>query len=184
MRPMLFKKSWNLFCRGTSSQTCLFKVHLDLHQNFLIFIINFYDHRKIWFHVNAVNNCFIILCIFRSISFWCRSIFFLSFFWNQNRVGFKKILEIKLLDESIVSKKGWKRNKGNPTSQLNMASQVRVNRQWYCGITNSKLVSKTFITLTSCQKAQTNRQFFLHGYWITYSFLCFDIRPDSFVINS
>ena len=31
--------------------------------------------------------------------------FFHHFFWNQNRSGFKKLLEIKILDKSIVSKK-------------------------------------------------------------------------------
>ena len=30
---------------------------------------NFFDYRKTWFHVNGVNNYFIILCIFPSISF-------------------------------------------------------------------------------------------------------------------
>ena len=45
-----------------------------------------YRAPKNWFHLNDVNNCFIILYIFR--------------------LGFKKILEIKLLDKSIVSKKG------------------------------------------------------------------------------
>ena len=78
----------------------------------------FFNYRKTWFHINGVNNYFIILCIFPNISVWRQSIFFPSFFWNQNRLGFKTILEIKLSDKSIVSKKGWKRNKGKPTSQF------------------------------------------------------------------
>ena len=75
------------------------------------FTLQFSDNfLKIWFQVNGVNNCFIIFCIFSSISFWRESIFFPSFFWNQNRLGFKKILEINLSDKSIVYKKGWNRN--------------------------------------------------------------------------
>ena len=53
-------------------------------------------------------------------------------------------------------------------------------KQWYCTITNSKLVitnsklvSKTFTTFSSCQKAQSYCQFFLHGYWIAYLFFDF-----------
>ena len=42
-------------------------------------------------------------------------------FWSQNRFGFKKILVIKLLDQSIVSKKEWKKNKRKPTSQLDVS---------------------------------------------------------------
>ena len=80
----------------------------------LQFSDSFFNYRKIWFHVNGVNNCFIVLCIFSAISFWHQ-----SFFWNQNWLGFKKILEIKLLEESFVSKRGWRRNKGKSISQLN-----------------------------------------------------------------
>ena len=35
----------------------------------------------------------------------CKSIFFPSLFWNQNRLGFKKILEIKLLEKALLVKK-------------------------------------------------------------------------------
>ena len=52
------------------------------------------------------------------ISVWHQCIIFPSFFWNQNRFGFKKILEIKRLEKSIVSEKDEK-NKGKLTSQLN-----------------------------------------------------------------
>ena len=41
---------------------------------------------------------------------------------------FQKILEIILLDKSIVSKKGCKRTKGKATSQLNK-NFIRKNRQ-------------------------------------------------------
>ena len=85
-----------------------FFLEVHLHYNFLTI---FFNYRKTWFHVNGVNNYFIILCIFPNISFWRQSIFFPSFFWNQNRLGFKKILEIKLSDQSIVSKKGWRETK-------------------------------------------------------------------------
>ena len=90
------------------------------HRCFLVNCVKFLKmhYRKTWFHVNGVNNYFIILCIFPNISFWRQSIFFPSFFWNQNRLGFKEILEIKLSDKSIVSKKGWKKNKGKLTSQF------------------------------------------------------------------
>ena len=81
---------------------------------YIKFSDNFFNYRKTLFHVNGVNNYFIILCIFPNISFWRQSLFFPSFFWNQNRLGFKKILEIKLSDKSIVSTKGWQRNKGKP----------------------------------------------------------------------
>ena len=79
---------------------------------------SFFNYGKTRFHVNGVNNYFIILCIFLNISFWRQSIFFPSLFWNQNRLGFKKILGTKSSDKSIVSKRGWKRNKGKPTSQF------------------------------------------------------------------
>ena len=62
------------------------------------------------------NYCFIILCTFPTIFCWRQPIFFPSFFWNQNWLGFKKILEIKVLDKSIVSKKRQKnfmRNNSN-----------------------------------------------------------------------
>ena len=72
---------------------------------------NFFNYGKIWFHVNGVNHYFIILCIFRNISFWRQSIFFPSFFWNQNRLGFKKILEIKLSDKSMFLKKNERKTK-------------------------------------------------------------------------
>ena len=52
----------------------------------------FFNYGKIWFYVNAVNN--------------------------QIWLGLKEILEIKLLDKSIVSRKEWKGNKGKSTSQL------------------------------------------------------------------
>ena len=71
----------------------------------------FFNYRKTCFHVNGVNNYFIILCTFPNISFWRRSIFFPSFFCNQNRLGFKKNLESKLSDQSIVCKKGWRETK-------------------------------------------------------------------------
>ena len=97
----------------------------------LQFSDNFFNYRKIRFHVNGANNYFIILCIFPNTSFWRQSIFLPSFFWNQNRLGFKKILEIKLLDKSIVSKKGWKRNKGKPTSQFSWS------KWWFVFITTN-----------------------------------------------
>ena len=57
---------------------------------------------------------------------------------------------------------------------------ITILKQWYCTITNSKLVitnsklvSKTSTTFSSCQKAQSYCQFFLHGYWITYLFFDF-----------
>ena len=34
-------------------------------------------------YINGVDNCFIISCIFPIISFWCQSMSFPSFFWNQ-----------------------------------------------------------------------------------------------------
>ena len=80
-----------------------FFLEVHLHYNFLTI---FFNYRKTWFHVNGVNNSFIILRIFPIISFRRQSIFFPLFFCNQNRLGFKKIIEIKLLNQSIVSKKG------------------------------------------------------------------------------
>ena len=67
------------------------KVHL--YNNFFTIFL------KLFFHVNGVNNCFIILCIFHTVSFWRPSTFFPSFIWNQNRFGSRKILEIKLYDK-------------------------------------------------------------------------------------
>ena len=67
-------------------------------------------YRKIWFHLNGVNNYFIILCIFPNISFWRQSIFFIIFL-NPKSIRFKKILGIKLSDKSIVSKKDERETK-------------------------------------------------------------------------
>ena len=54
------------------------------------------------------SYCFIISCTFPTIFCWRQPIFFPSFLWNQNWLGFKKILEIKVLDKSIISKKRQK----------------------------------------------------------------------------
>ena len=70
----------------------------------LQFSDNFLNYRKIWFHVNGVNNYFIILSIFSTVSSDVKSIIFHHFFWNQNRLGFKKILYIKHLDKQRDTK--------------------------------------------------------------------------------
>ena len=115
---------------------------------YIKFSDNFFNYRKTWFHVNGVNNYFIILCIFPNISFWRQSLFFPSFFWNQNRLGFKKILEIKLSDKSLVSEEGWKRNKGKPTDRL--------NKQWHCSITTrSVFIINTFISIPRLKLAKS-----------------------------
>ena len=49
-------------------------------------------------------------------------------FLKPKSMRFQKILEIILLDKSIVSKKGCKRTKGKATSQLNK-NLIRKNRQ-------------------------------------------------------
>ena len=119
----------------------LFEVYVMVHLHYN-FLDNFFNSRKIWFHVNGVNNRSITLCIFPTISFWCQSIFFPWLFWKQNWLGFKKILGIKVLDKSIVSKKRWKRNKRKPTSQPNKSygkhenmgnkyGNFNINRQVY-----------------------------------------------------
>ena len=82
------------------------------------------------------------------ISVWRQSIIFPSFFRNQNRFGFKKILEIKLLDKSIVSKKDEK-NKGKPRSQL--------NKNFMCKNRNSNLFRKEK-TLTTERKSWTEKK--------------------------
>ena len=56
---------------------------------------------------------------------------FSSFFWNQNRLGFKPIVKIKILDQDIASIKVWKRNKRKPTSQLNQTFYARIRIQIY-----------------------------------------------------
>ena len=107
------------------SKICNFKGTFTLQ-----FSDSFFNYRKIWFHVNSANNCFIILYLFPTVLFWRQSKFFPSFFWNQHRLGFEKFLEVKLLDKSIVSKNGWERNKGKSTSQLNknfITSQLNKN---------------------------------------------------------
>ena len=47
----------------------LFKGTLKVHLFTLQFSGNFLNYKKIWFHVNGVNNYLIILCIFPNISF-------------------------------------------------------------------------------------------------------------------
>ena len=49
-----------------------------------------------------------------SYHFLLTSIYFFPIFsiLNQNPLGFNKILDIKLLDKIIFTKKSWKRNKG------------------------------------------------------------------------
>ena len=44
--------------------------------------------------------------------------FFYHFFKKQNRLGFKKIIEIKILDKSIVSKKKKKTSYGRIAIQI------------------------------------------------------------------
>ena len=112
-----------------------------------------FHYREIWFHVNGVNNYFIIFCIFPTISFWRQTVFFHNFFETKiDRLGLKKILEIKLLDKSIVSKKGWKRNKGKPASQLNKSfiNQVLVclyNFQLFWSFQMVEINKYTFFSL-------------------------------------
>ena len=45
--------------------------------------------------------------------------------WKKPLKGKKNIVEIKLSDKSIVSKKGWKGKKGKPTSQLDVSNVSR-----------------------------------------------------------
>ena len=124
-----------------------FFLEVQLHYNFLRIFLNY---RKIWFHINGVNNYFIILCIFPNISFWRQSIFFPSFFCDQNRLGFLKILEIKLSDQSIVSKKGWRETK----------ESRRLN---FCKASNglSSQLPAILIFLNSWNKTNTGVQYFL-----------------------
>ena len=63
-------------------------VKVLLHYNFLTIVL---IKGKSIFNINGFINCFIILCIFSNFSFWRQSIFFASFFWNQKKLGFKKI---------------------------------------------------------------------------------------------
>ena len=76
----------------------------------LQFSDNFFNCRKVWFRVNDVNNYFVTLCIFLTISFWRQPIIFPSFFWNQNRLGFREILEVKLLDKQRETKESRRLN--------------------------------------------------------------------------
>ena len=78
------------------------KIKVHWHYNFLTI---FFNYRKTWFHVNDVKTIVLFCAFFLPFR---QSIFFTSFFWNQNKLGFKGILEIKLLDKSIVSKKRMK----------------------------------------------------------------------------
>ena len=56
------------------------------------------------------------------------NLYFFIIFLKPKSMRFQKILEIILLDKSIVSKKGCKRTKGKATSQLNK-NFIRKNRQ-------------------------------------------------------
>ena len=56
----------------------------------LQFFDTFFDYRKIWFHVNVVNNSFNILCIFTTIYFGRQPIFFLSYSLKPKSIRFQK----------------------------------------------------------------------------------------------
>ena len=89
----------------------------------LQFSDNFFNCRKIWFLVNDINNYFVTLCIFLTISFWRQSIIFPSFFWNQNRLGFREILEVKLLDKQRETKESRRLNQ-TKTSYARKGTQI------------------------------------------------------------
>ena len=80
---LILRKAWRLYdALLPSSLMCFLKVRflsifIPSKGTFTSeFSDNFFNYRKFWFHVNGVNNCFIILCIFPIISVWRQSIFF------------------------------------------------------------------------------------------------------------
>ena len=96
------------------------------------------------------------------LSFWAFSLTFLSdislyffhrFFWNQNRLGFKNILEIKLLDQSIVSKKGWRETKEADVSIFVKYWRSIFFIPWCKTLLTSKTVSYLLLT---CPADTTN----------------------------
>ena len=53
---------------------------------YYFFLNSFFNYRKIWFHVNGVNNCFIILYTFPTIFFWHQSISFPLIFLRSSLI--------------------------------------------------------------------------------------------------
>ena len=138
------------------------------------------------------------MCIFPNISFWPQSIFFPSFFWNQNWLRFKKILEIKLSDKGIVSKKDERKTKGSRRLNFRKASDglsswlpaiLIFPNGWnkqilafniFCSVLQNSLDkqnSKLFLVNMSCRRHQPTSLDALKIHWRVVSVLwsfCFN----------